>query len=124
MNPFAAAEEHALRTYISILNWEWWGKEGRLIMEQESYCPITLKPCKSTLYYEKIADEFGVQVHPPVQVCTCHGEEVIDRRTALTEWWENRCRRENRKLRQRELREPVTGLHPLFSGIFAQHFGI
>jgi hypothetical protein len=80
------------------------------------YCSLTLRPCESTLYSERIADEFGIQVLPAQEVCTCHGEPVIDRRTALEGWWDDRCRRENRK--------KVVNVHPLIRDIFTQHFGI
>lgn len=81
-----------------------------------TYCPIDLKPCHSGQLIDRIADEFGVQVHPSQTVCTCHGEPVIDRREALETWWDARCRRENRKR--------VVTVHPFIRDIFTQHFGV
>lgn len=53
------------------------------------YCSICLKPCETYDHYEKIDDEFGVQVHGPFLYSKCCQEEALTREEWAREVQEN-----------------------------------
>lgn len=66
----------------------------------EGICNCCGKPCQVIILQDRIADEFGTQVHPAQAVSDCCEAEVT------------------------QFSGSISNTHPLFQDIFAQHFGV
>ena len=66
----------------------------------QGICSCCGKPCRVIVLQDKIADEFGTQVHPAAPVSDCC-------EAAVTQFHGN-----------------ISNLHPMFQDIFYRHFGV
>lgn len=66
----------------------------------EGICSCCGKPCQVIVLQDRIADEFGTQVHPAEPVSDCCEAEVT------------------------QFSGSISNVHPLFQDIFLQHFGV
>jgi hypothetical protein len=84
---------------------------------KDHYCSNCRKPCETYDRNERIADEFGVQVHGPYPHSKCCQEEAWDRE----QWAASVRRRWERRRKNRACTN--NGLHPIFQAILEEWEG-